>query len=167
MTRAPEMFALWVTKQVLGFYGTNHMLNHIYGVVVDRCPNCGFSPERSNHVLHCQNPDRAALFASSVNTLVEGLHKQQTVFKLIILIKQYLLAQGDRTMLSFSSPNSVYCQLARLHNQIGYGNFLEGHICKLFCSIRQWDISNQKLRKHAGHWCNSLVLHLLQITHRQ
>ena len=33
--------------------------------------------------------------------------------------------------------------------------------------MRQRDISNRNLRKHAGHWCNGLVLHLLQITHRQ
>jgi hypothetical protein len=118
-------------------------------------------------MLHCQNSDRAALFASSINTLVEWLHKQQTDFELILLIKQYLLARGDRTMLSFCLPNSVYCQLAHLHDQIGYDNFLEGWICKLFRSMRQWDISNRKLRKHAGHWCNGLVLHLLQITHRQ
>jgi hypothetical protein len=143
------------------------MLNHIYGDMVDRCPNCGVSPERANHMLHCRNPDRAALFASSITTLVEWLDKQQTDFELILLIKQYLLARGDRTMLSFCRPNSVYCQLAHMHDQIGYDNFLEGRISKLFCSMRQWDISNRKLRKHAGHWCNGLVLHLLQITHRQ
>jgi hypothetical protein len=162
ITRAPEMFSVWVMKQVSGFCGTNHMLNHIYGDVVDRCPNCGASPERSNHMLHCRNPDRAALFASSVNTLVEWLHKQRTDFELILLIKQYLLARGDHTMLSFCLPNSVYRQLAHLHDQIGYDNFLEGRICKLFRSMRQWDISNWKLRKHAGHWYNGLVLHLLQ-----
>jgi hypothetical protein len=33
--------------------------------------------------------------------------------------------------------------------------------------MRQLDISRRRLRKHAGHWCNGLVLHLLQITHRQ
>jgi hypothetical protein len=118
-------------------------------------------------MLHCRNPDRAALFASSVHTLVEWLHKQQTDFELILLIKQYLLARGDRTMLSFCSPNSVYRQLAHLHDQIGYDNFLEGRICPRFRSMRQWDISNRKLRKHAGHWYNGLVLHLLQITHHQ
>jgi hypothetical protein len=33
--------------------------------------------------------------------------------------------------------------------------------------MRQLDISKRHLRKHAGHWCNGLVLHLLQITHHQ
>jgi hypothetical protein len=35
MTRAPEMFLVWVTKQVSGFCGSNHMMNLIYGDVVD------------------------------------------------------------------------------------------------------------------------------------
>ena len=167
MTRAPEMFSVWVTKQVSGFCGSNHMLNHIYGDVVDRCPNCGCSPERANHMLHCRNPDRSAVFTSSVMKLTEWLHRQQTDFELILLIKDYLLARGDRTMLSFCRPNSIYRQLRHLHDQIGYDNFLEGRICKLYRSMRQLDISRRRLRKHAGHWCNGLVLHLLQITHRQ
>lgn len=167
MTRAPEMFSVWVTKQVSGFCGSNHMMNHIYGDVVDRCPNCGHSPEEANHMLHCRSSDRVAVFTSSVMKLSEWLHKQQTDFELNLLIKDYLLARGDRTLLSFCGPNSIYRQLAHHHDQLGYDNFLEGRISKLFCSMRQLDISRRGLRKNAGHWCNGLVLHLLQITHRQ
>jgi hypothetical protein len=167
MTRAPEMFSVWVTKQVSGFCGSNHMMNHIYGDVVDRCPNCGDSPEKANHMLHCRSSDRVAVFTSSVMKLSEWLHKQQTDFELNLLIKDYLLARGDRTLLSFCGPNSIYRQLAHHHDQLGYDNFLEGRISKLFCSMRQLDISRRGLRKNAGHWCNGLVLHLLQITHRQ
>jgi hypothetical protein len=91
------MFLVWVIKQVSGFCG---------------CPNCGFSPEKANHMLHCRNPDRVAVFNSSVMKLVEWLHKQQTDFELILLVKDYLLARGDRTMLSLCRPLSIYCQLA-------------------------------------------------------
>ena len=50
---------------------------------------------------------------------------------------------------------------------LGYVNMVEGRIPKLFLTARQQDISRRKLRKHAGHWCNGLILRLLQITHRQ
>jgi hypothetical protein len=99
--------------------------------------------------------------------LIEWLHKQQTDFELILLLKDYLLSRGDRSLLSFCRPNSIYRQLALLHDQIGYNNFLEGRICKLFQSMRQLDISNRGLRKHVGHWCNGIVLHLLQIMHHR
>jgi hypothetical protein len=47
-----------------------------------------------NHMLHCRNLDRVAVFNSSVMKLVEWLHKQQTDFELILLIKDYVLACG-------------------------------------------------------------------------
>lgn len=55
-----EMYSVWLTKQVSGFCGTNHMLNTIYGDVVDKCPNCGFSPERSQHMALCPETERTA-----------------------------------------------------------------------------------------------------------
>ena len=44
---------------------------------------------------------------------------------------------------------------------------LEGRIPRLFYDIRLADIKRRHLSKHAGHWCNGLILQLLQITHRQ
>jgi hypothetical protein len=70
-------------------------------------------------------------------------------------------------MLSFCRPNSPYTQLATVTDALGYGNFLEGRICALFLPMRQLDIERRGLRKHAAHWCNGLILQLLQITHRQ
>ena len=55
-----EMYSVWLTKQVSGFCGTNHMLNTIYGDVVDKCPNCGFSPERSQHMALCPETEQTA-----------------------------------------------------------------------------------------------------------
>ena len=52
-------------------------------------------------------------------------------------------------------------------DRLGYRNMLEGRIPKLFYSARLDDILRRRLRKHAGHWCNGLILQLLQITHRQ
>ena len=76
-----------------------------------------------------------AVYTSSVMKLTEWLHKQQTDSELILLIKDYLLARGDRTLLSFCGPNSIYRQLALLHDHLGYDNFLEGRIRKLFWSM--------------------------------
>ena len=38
---------------------------------------------------------------------------------------------------------------------------------KLLFTLQQQDISCRGLQKRAGHWCNGLILRLLQITHRQ
>jgi hypothetical protein len=167
MKKVPEMFSVWVTKQVSGFCGTNHMLSVMYGDVVDRCPNCGHAPEKSSHIPLCRDPGRTLMFRRSVDTLVTWLEKQQTDTELILLIRQFLLSRGSRTMSSFCRPNSPYLQLASMHDNLGYNNFLEGRICTLYLSMRQLDIERRHLRRHAAHWCNGLILQLLQITHRQ
>jgi hypothetical protein len=73
MKQSPTMFGVWVTKQVSGFCGTNHMLNTIYGTEADVCPNCGTSPERATHVFACRDPGRASVFYSSVDSLLEWM----------------------------------------------------------------------------------------------
>lgn len=52
-------------------------------------------------------------------------------------------------------------------DDLGFLNIMEGRIPKLFYSTRVDDIQRLRLRKHAGHWCNSLILQLLKITHCQ
>ena len=52
-------------------------------------------------------------------------------------------------------------------DSLGFRNLLEGRIPKLFYDTRLADIKRRHLNKHAGHWCNGLILRLLQITHRQ
>eukprot|EP00956_Cyclotella_meneghiniana_P007750 scaffold10339_cov41-Cyclotella_meneghiniana.AAC.6 len=52
-------------------------------------------------------------------------------------------------------------------DSLGFRNLLEGRIPKMFYDVRLADIKRRHLSKHAGHWCNGLILQLLQITHRQ
>eukprot|EP00956_Cyclotella_meneghiniana_P018706 scaffold31391_cov75-Cyclotella_meneghiniana.AAC.1 len=72
------MFSVWATKQVSGFFGNNHLMNHIDGHTVDTCPNCGCHPERPQHIFFCRDPARSAVFNSSVDRLVEWLASQRT-----------------------------------------------------------------------------------------
>ena len=164
----PEMYSVWLTKQVSGFCGTNHMLNNIYGDVVDRCPNCGFSPERSRHIPLCRDTGRTAVYVSSVHKLVEWLETQQTDVELTLLIRGYLLRRGQSTMSSLlNSSSPYYYPLAISQDKLGFLNFIENRISKLFQSFRQQDITRRHLRRHAPHWSRGLALRLTQIVHRQ
>ncbi len=102
-----------------------------------------------------------------LDTLVEWLVSQRTDPELITLLSSYLRLRGDSSMLSLCSPRSRYCHLACMVDDLGFRNMLEGRIPKLFYDVRAADIQRRGLRKHAGHWCNGLILRLLQITHRQ
>jgi hypothetical protein len=70
-------------------------------------------------------------------------------------------------MSSICRRYSLYRQLAKMQDILGFQNLIEGRISSLYLHMRQWDITRCKLSKHAPHWCNGLILHLLQITHRQ
>jgi hypothetical protein len=162
-----EMFSVWATKQVSGFCGNNHLLHHINGVTVDKCPNCGCHPERAEHIIFCRDPARSAVFDSSVDKLVEWLSSQRTDPRLTDLLSTYLRRRGDVYMSSLCNSRSPYYELAEMVDLLGFRNILEGRIPKLFYVTRQEDIKRRRLSKHAGHWCNGLILRLLQITHRQ
>lgn len=163
----PEMYSVWLTKHVSGFCGTNHMLNTIYGDVIDQCPNCGIHPERARHIAYCPDSGRTATYQMSVQTLIEWLDSQQTDPILTLLIRQYLLARGTATMTSFCPTTSAYYVLAEHQDALGFHNFIEGRISRLFRPARQWDITQRRLRRHAPNWCSGLVLRLTQIVHRQ
>ena len=163
----PEMYSIWLTKQVSGFCGTNHMLNNIYGDVADCCPNCGFSPERSRHIPLCPDAGRTTTYTLSVQRLVEWLDSQQTDPELTLLLRGYLLGRGRTSMSSLCTSSSPYITLATNQDKLGFHNFIEGRVSTLFGRVRQWDITRRRLRKHAPHWVNGLILRLTQITHRQ
>eukprot|EP00956_Cyclotella_meneghiniana_P009764 scaffold13538_cov72-Cyclotella_meneghiniana.AAC.6 len=167
LTSCPEMFSVWATKQVSGFFGNNHLMRHINGHTVDVCPNCGCHPERPQYIIFCRDPARSAVFDSSIDKLVEWLASQRTDALLTILLSEYLRHRGDVPMASLCTPCSDYYELAEVVDSLGFRNLLEGRISKLFYDARLADIKRWHLNKHAGHWCNGLILRLLQITYRQ
>jgi hypothetical protein len=162
-----EMFSVWATKQVSGFNGNNHLLHYINGTTVDVCPNCGCHPERSSHIIFCRDPARVQVYNASVDTLVEWLASQRTDAAFTMLLSTYLRGRGDVLMTSLCSYRSPYYALAEIVDRLGIRSLLEGRIPCLFYSTRLADIKRRRLRKHAGHWCNGIILRLLQITHRQ
>eukprot|EP00956_Cyclotella_meneghiniana_P001145 scaffold1315_cov23-Cyclotella_meneghiniana.AAC.13 len=151
LSSCPEMFSVWATKQVSGFFGNNHLMNHIDGHTVDACPNCGCHPERPQHIIFCRDPARSAVFNSSVDKLVEWLASQRTDASLTLLLSEYLRGRGDVLMTSLCTPRSQYYDLAEMVDSLGFRNILEGRIPRLFYDIRLADIKRRHLSKHAGH----------------
>lgn len=70
-------------------------------------------------------------------------------------------------MSSLCRPGSRYIELSAAQDLLGFRNFSEGRIHKLYHCLRQDDIDRRKLSKHSGHWCKNFIIQLLQITHRQ
>jgi len=71
MSRYPQMFAVWVTKHVSGFNGTNRQLSKFQAEILNKCPCCGHNDESPAHITRCTNPGRRVVFEKSVESLLD------------------------------------------------------------------------------------------------
>jgi hypothetical protein len=83
MKSFPEMFRVWIMKQVSHFNGTNRMLSQ-YPVTETRkkmenrgCPNCRCFDESTLHITRCRDGGRTAVFMELVGLIVQWLRDQQ------------------------------------------------------------------------------------------
>lgn len=118
------MFAVWATKQVSGCCGVNHLLHYIDDTVVDKCPNCGSTPETVAHVVVCPDPACSMVFNESVTKLSIWMNQQRTDPALTALICEYLRGRGRRMMVSICGFFSKFTPLARIVDKLGWRNFL-------------------------------------------
>jgi hypothetical protein len=58
MKSFPEMFQVWITKQVSHFNGMNHQLARLdhTRTIKNICPSCGCRDESPSHITCCQDP---------------------------------------------------------------------------------------------------------------
>jgi hypothetical protein len=79
----PEIFRVWVTKHVSHFQGTNQQLSRIDKSVQNVCPSCKCHDKSTSYITWCSNPGRAHTLKDSVGQLVQWLHDQQMVGKVV------------------------------------------------------------------------------------
>ena len=165
----PKTFAVWLTKQTSHFAGTNKQLHRIDPSVEDVCPSCGKRGESVKHITRCQEEGRIVMLRASVKDLVDWLYEKDTHAQLVGMIEDYLLAQDGKTMLQCCRRRR-YEVLARTHDKLGWDNFLEGRISKLFLEAYRMDaedddgsISPYKVQA----WGRGLMEKLIRITHGQ
>ena len=163
----PEMFCVWVTKQVSHFCGTNRQLSRFDTSVVNVCPSCGATDESPGHITRCKDEGRTQMFNHSVSGIVQWLEATKTNPSLVDLIVRYLQGRGEVRMQSLVGRDSRFRLLAKFHDLLGWDNFVEGRLCKLWLELREVDISTLGLRSTAESWATGLSRRLLELTHRQ
>ena len=167
MKSFPEMFRVWVTKQVSHFQGTNRQLSRIDRRILNVCPSCGCPDEATSHITRCRDSGRTRVFTESVLDLVQWMRDQQTSGEIIYLFQAYLLARGTRTMTSLLRSGSKLGVEAKYHDRLGWDSFLEGRVCALWVECRSAHIRSEKQIRSADLWAHGLMRRLLQITHEQ
>jgi hypothetical protein len=166
MSKLPQGFRTWVTKQVSHFSGTNRMLRR-QDDTTDRCPCCGKVEETSAHITTCPDPGRTKMFNESVVKLGEWLEETSMDDTLALGIIDYLLARGTKTLSELLPPDKTLQEYAADHDHLGWSNFLEGRIARSLTALQQGYILQGNCRMNIRTWATTLIHHLLGITHRQ
>ncbi len=128
MSRYPQMFAIWVTKHVSGFNGTNRQLSRFQSEIVNKCPCCGHNDESPAHITRCANPGRREVFEKSVETLLDWMENTHSDVHVVECLETYLLQQGEGSMVTIASPFPYLSSWAMELDTLGWDNLLEGKI---------------------------------------
>jgi hypothetical protein len=109
MKSFPEMFCVWITKQLLHFNGTNCQLSLIdcTGTVKKMYPSYGCRDKSPGHITNFGDPGRTLVFHDSIGSIVQWVEDQKTGPDLVAVIRSYLLARGIKSAVSLLHPESA------------------------------------------------------------
>ena len=79
------------------------------------------------------------------------------------LIERYLNGRGTIRMQSLLDRSSRYWMLAKFNDYLGWDNFVEARICKLWLELREVDIATLGLRSTSESWATGLSRRLLEL----
>ncbi len=113
----PKMFRIFITKQILGWCGSNSKQSLWDTTISNECPNCGLASKTSKkHLTCCSYRGRITLFQESTKDTIHCLEQANVDMALITIIKDYMLHQGLVSMESHTLPGSRYMVLARIQD---------------------------------------------------
>jgi hypothetical protein len=70
-------------------------------------------------------------------------------------------------MRSLARGRDAFKMLARFHDRLGWDNFVEGRVSKLWLEVREAEIAVYNIRTTAESWTRRLIRRLLELTYRQ
>ena len=122
--------------------GVRHHLHEIDPSIPNVYPCCDCPDETTGHIILCPNKDRTTLYNKSVQELVKWMHSVQTSPVLIRMIGKYLDARNTMSMIETLNEveyetTHLESSLAEDHDNIGWQNFTEGRISKLYVEYQR------------------------------
>lgn len=123
----PDMYGVWLSKQMVGTCATRRALARIQGSDDDRCPNCLLGPEQHIHLNQCLDPGRSLVFEKDVEDLHSWMCKT-TDAELRYWIRNYLLLRGECLMATLGDMSPAMAEVATAFDVIGWVDILHGRL---------------------------------------
>ena len=164
----PDMFGLWLTKQVTGVCATRVNMSRIQNLLDDRCPNCQQRGETARHLNLCPDDTRTKQFKSDVDVLVEWMGKNgNTDTELVYWIPKYILLRGTVKFVDMGPMSTSLREAGQQQDLIGWQAFMEGKVAKAFGTLQSFHCSASPCHMNGKDWMKKFITHLLHISHSQ
>ena len=151
----PNGFSLWIAKHVTGFCGVGKMLFRWGHWTNNHCPCCDMECETSRHILVCRDEEMATEFHNSVEVLELWMMKVDTCPEIADCIVT-TIAQHQPSCFS-RTADPLITDAATEQDNIGWTNFMEGKISKLWRVHQRKYYSATGSRKTSRAWAYGLV----------
>ena len=140
-------------------------------VFVGTNPNKQYEPnfdELEKLLSQLSDDGRRAMLKHTVDELGDWMARTKVSSHLRYMVVHYLLAQSSRTMKScLHSTSGLLHTLAVVQDRLGWDNFVEGRISKVFLEVVAGDLDKARSRLTPERWCKDFICKLLQITQKQ
>jgi hypothetical protein len=164
----PDMYGVWLCKQVTGTCATRSNISRIDRVSDDKCPNCQQYRETSVHLNRCPDSERTLLFNQRVEALDNWMAADgKTDSEVSYWITKYLQFRGERTMSSLGPMSPAMAKAAASQDKIGWIEFLHGRVSVEIAKMQTAHCAMATCRMNGNDWMKKFISQLLQISHSQ
>ncbi len=164
----PPGYRIWLTKQHSNFCASGVQMKRWFGRSDDRCPNCLMPAERADHLCRCPNEERTALLWDGTTELETWMAKSEnTNHEILYWVPKYILCRGTVLFADLGPMSPRMMDIALSQDLIGWRNFMEGRVSKLFGSLQRAHIISSGTQITVHSWTRQFISHILHITHSQ
>jgi hypothetical protein len=155
MDSSPELFNLWMTKQISGFCPCGKNMKR-WGFWEDsKCHSCPEPSEDADHILYCPHEDRVEAWDKAVNGFEAWLVEADTDPAIQYCITQTLRMQDPASLFSayanagLTTLSSPTLEASQEQDDIGICHFLKGRVST------KWRANQDNYYKSISSRCSS------------
>jgi hypothetical protein len=165
MKAAPLTRRHWISKQATGFCGTGKMMQLWKQRSTAECPRCHAPEEDVEHVYRCPNEDATAIWAESIDALLEWMLDNGSCPELARAFCDGLNSWRNDIPPLYDDPRPSFGLLEALEEQShsGWQAALEGCLSLKWRAVQEGYLRWYRSRKSSRRWTVALIKKLWDV----
>jgi len=164
---SPNLFNLWMTKQVSGFCAVGKMMKRWRFWENSKCHSCDEPKEDATHILYCPHDDCHKAWDEAIMGFEVWMQEVKTDPDIQYCFLTALRARDPHTLFC-AYVNSPKLQLtAEEQDCIGWKHFMKGRVARGWRDIQDDYYQATGSKQSSRWWMEGLVSNLLSFVHKQ